>query len=100
MQKYRVDIPPSVINEIEHCAEFIAQDSVAAALRWYQGIEEKIQTLDINPARCPVAYESRFCDYEIRHLIFGDYRILFRIEGQIVQVLRVQHGARERTPVK
>ncbi len=99
MQTFKVNIPGYVIDEIEYYVDIIAEDSVDRALKWYQDIEDRIYTLDENPERCPVADESRFHDYEIRNLIFGNYRILYRLQGDIVQILHVKHGAQERQPV-
>ena len=67
----------------------------------YFAIHDKIQTLKESPNRCPMAFESRFYSYEIRNLIFGSYRVLFRVkeQEQTVQILHVTHGARERTPL-
>ncbi len=93
MQKYRVEISFSVYEELESYAHYIAQDSVSAALGWYERMEKKIETLEESPERCMVSKDSQYCDYEIRHLIVGNYRILFRIEGDVVKVLHVFHGA-------
>ncbi len=98
MPKFKVNIPHSVIDEIEYYVERIAEDSVTHAIKWYQEIEQKIYTLDEFPARCPIADENQFYDFEIRHLIFGDYRIIFRIEDTTVQILYVKHCAQERKP--
>lgn len=97
---YRVDIAPQAAKEIEEIYLYIAQDSLGTAMRWYFAIHDKIQTLKEFPNRCPMAFESRFYSYEIRNLIFGSYRVLFRVKEpeQTVQILHVTHGARERTP--
>lgn len=97
---YKVEIAPEAAKEIEDIYLYIAQDSLENAARWYFAIHDKIQTLKESPNRCPAAFESRFYSYEIRNLIFGNYRVLFRVreQGQAVQILHVKHGARERTP--
>ena len=100
MPIFKVDIPPNVENEIEHYVDVIAQDDVTAALNWYRGIEAQIYKLDQNPKRCPIAFESRFQEYEIRNLLFGNYRVLFRIENKTVQILHVKHGRMERKPLE
>ena len=100
MPSFKIKIPPHVENEIEHYVDVIAQDNVTAALNWYREIEAQIYTLDQNPKRCPVAFENRFHEYEIRNLIFGNYRVLFRIENKTVQILHVKHGKMERKPLK
>lgn len=100
MSNFKVNLPESVIDEIEHYFVYIAQDSIQNALNWYQDIEEKIYTLDEFPSRCPVAYEDRFHDFEVRNLIFGEYRIIFRIQDKTVQVLHVKHGRLKREPLQ
>ncbi|MCB9965313.1 MAG: type II toxin-antitoxin system RelE/ParE family toxin [Rhodospirillales bacterium] len=99
MQDFKVNIPPSVMEEIEHYVDDIAGDSVPNALKWYREIVEKIKSLNRFPSRCSYADETVFHDFEIRNLIFGNYRILFHIEGQTVQVLHVKHGKMKRIPI-
>ena len=96
MQTYNLEIPDTVFAELEEQAFYIAQDSVDAALKWYDLMEEKIQTLQTLPARCAVAEESRYVDFEIRQLIVGNYRVLFRIEGTTVKILHVRGSKQER----
>lgn len=96
MQKYNVDIPDTVFAELEEQAFYIAQDSVEAALKWYDLMEEKIQTLETLPPRCPIAEESRYFDFEVRQLIVGNHRILFRIVETTVKILHVRGSRQER----
>lgn len=96
MQKYNVEIPDTVFAELEEQAFYIAQDSVDAALKWYDLMEEKIQTLQTLPARCAVAEESRYFDFEVRQLIVGNYRVLFHIEGTTVNILHVRGSKQDR----
>lgn len=99
MRVFKVHISPTVETEIEHYVHEIAKDSVTRAVKWYGEIIDKIATLEKSPARCPFADEMAFHDYEIRNLLFGQYRILFHIKGQTVQVLHVKHGKMERRPL-
>jgi hypothetical protein len=57
---------------------------------------DKIYTLENLPTRCPIAPENDAFDVEVRQLLFGKYRILFWIDGRIVRVLHIRHGARRR----
>ena len=96
MPIYNVSIPPSVTVELEDNFDYIARDSITNAIRWYRNIQEKILSLNENPKRCPIAIESRYRNYEIRYLIVGQYRVLFRIQGDTVEILHVRHDSRER----
>jgi hypothetical protein len=65
-----------------------------AAERWYMVAMEKIYSLEHFPMRCPVARESEIVGVEIRHLLFGvsskhTHRVLYEIDGDVVNVLRV-----------
>lgn len=91
MKKYRIDTTHgSAETDIENIFNYIAVDSPQNAVKWYFDVKEKIQTLDTMPERCPVAPESRYVNFTVYHLIFGNYRILYRIEGNVVQLLYVR----------
>lgn len=55
-------------------------------------MREAIESLSMGPQRCPLAIENAFHDFEIRHLIFGNYRIVFRIVAETVQILHIRHS--------
>jgi plasmid stabilization system protein ParE len=92
MQSYNVDIPPIVIDKIKQQAHIIALDKPAAALAWYDTVFDKIFTLEAMPNRCPIAPENQFVTYEVRHLLIGQYRVLFRVVGDTVRVLDFKGG--------
>jgi plasmid stabilization system protein ParE len=46
------------------------------------------------PERCPSIPENDILGTEYRHMIFDDYRVVFRVSGRAVHVLRVVHGNR------
>ena len=56
------------------------------------------ETLARFPDGCSYALENEVVDFEVRQKLYGDYRILFTIEGDNVTVLTVRHAAR--LPVK
>ena len=97
MQSYNIDLPHSVRDIIREQALFIALDKPQAAFDWYDDIFEKLETLGSFPERCPKAPESQYFEFEVRHLIIGNYRILFRIIGDTVAILDFK-GGREYKP--
>lgn len=94
MTKFRVLTQPSAEANLKEAFSWIAQRAPLNAARWFHGIRAAISSLDSMPERCSVAPESPALGYEIRQLIFGNYRILFTIRGNAVHVLHVRHGAR------
>lgn len=93
-RKYRVEITKIAENGILTIFEYIQQDNPLAAIKWVKEIEQQINSLENFPKRCPVIPESEEIGREYRHLIYGNYRTIFRIQGQKVIIMRVIHGAR------
>jgi plasmid stabilization system protein ParE len=77
--------------------DYIARDSVSAALDWHTGIVEAIRTLRENPERCMLVPSDDILRIGLRRLLYGNYRILFTIcdQPRTVNVLHVRHGARQ-----
>lgn len=92
--RYRVTIHPMAAADLEGVFAWIAEQSPGNATRWYERLLEDILSLEHFPQRCPTAPESDRCGKEIRQLLFGDYRILFTIEGREVRILHVRHAMR------
>lgn len=80
--------------DIVEARDHIASDSPRAALTWVEEISRAIESLDRFPHRGAVIPEAEDLGRELRHLILGQYRLIYRIEGSTVWVLRVIHGAR------
>ena len=55
------------------------------------GLHEAIETLKEMPMRCLVVRQEEDFGYEVRRLLYRDYRILFRIVGRDVRVAHVRH---------
>jgi plasmid stabilization system protein ParE len=66
--------------------------------RWFVALRGTIASLANLPSRCALAPESRDSPVEVRQSLYGRrphvYRILFAIEGDVVQVLHIRHARR------
>jgi plasmid stabilization system protein ParE len=86
--------------DIAAAVTWLARNNAAAAARWRTGLFRIVENLETNPDRYPVADESADLGLDLRELLYGRqrgvYRILFTIEGQTVNVLRVRHAAQDR----
>ena len=94
MPKYRVEITKVAESDIKDIFRYIASDNPAAADHWVNEIERQIDSLEKFPSKCPIIPESQDLGKEYRHIIYGNYRTIFRIEGSRVFIMRVIHGAR------
>jgi plasmid stabilization system protein ParE len=92
--KYKVILTPEAIDQAEKAYRWIQKSSPQNAARWYNRLLDKIYTLEEFPTRCSIAPENDTFDVEVRQLLFGNYRILFWIDGRAVRVLHIRHGAR------
>jgi toxin ParE1/3/4 len=92
--KFRVRITRAAERDIEEAWSFIANDSAEEAERFVRRLEGQIETLETFPERCPLIPENEMLGTRYRHLLYGDYRSVFRIAGKTVYVLRVIHGSR------
>ena len=81
---------PLAIDRTTEIAEYIAQDNPSAALIWIETLFDKVQLLKSSPKSGRVVPETHRED--IRELIYGNYRIIYRVEKNKISVLIVRHG--------
>jgi toxin ParE1/3/4 len=93
-KKYRVDITAAAEADTAAIWDYIAQDNPEAATAFIVRLEEQIGTLERYPERCPLLPENDLLGTTYRHLLFGNYRTIFRIVDVRVIILRIIHGAR------
>lgn len=96
MKQYQVEIKPTAENDLETRYLQIAEDSPENAASWYLEMILAIEKLDVLAERCPIAPEDVDFEVGIRHLIVGNYRVLYVVTGNVVEVLHVRHGRQER----
>ncbi|MEK7823249.1 MAG: type II toxin-antitoxin system RelE/ParE family toxin [Nitrospirota bacterium] len=94
MRKYRVEITGIAESDIREIFEYISSDNKTAAIKWVEEIERQIDSLEKFPLRCAVIPEAQELGKEYRHILYGNYRTIFRTEGIKVIVMRVIHSAR------
>lgn len=91
MPDYRVVFTPAADDEIlksyEWGARFWGED---AAIKWLREVYSVVfRRLSQFPFSCSLAPEGFEIGREIRHLILGRYRILFKVKGDTVIVLQL-----------
>ena len=92
-RRFRVEITRAAERDVVGIYEYIERRSPEQAARWFTEIERQAQTLSQYPKQCPVIPEADDIGLEYRHLIWGVYRTVFRIQDNTVYVVRVIHGA-------
>jgi len=93
-KKFNVDITAVAEADVGEILEYIAQDDPDAATAFILRLEEQINTLERFPERCPLVRENELLGTTYRHLVYGNYRTIFKIIESRVIIMRVLHGAR------
>jgi plasmid stabilization system protein ParE len=73
-----VRIAIAALADVEEAVSWMQQRSPAAAARWYDALMATIATLESHPQRCPLAPESEDAGVEVRELLFGKRRGVYR----------------------
>lgn len=81
---------PLALERIKEISEYISRDNLSAAENWVLTIFEKVKKLQDFPQIGRVVPEVE--RQEIRELIYGKYRILYRISEDFISILTVRHG--------
>ena len=92
--KFQVRIAESAEKDIEEIWTYIAIDNPAQASKFILQLETQVTTIEKFPQRCSLIPENELLVTQYRHLLYGNYRTIFRISGKTVVVLRIIHGAR------
>ena len=87
---------PSALNDIDAIAEYIARDSVDRAALFVSRIVESTDQLQKFPLSGRVIPEIG--DKSCREILYGFYRIMYRVEDNDVWITGVVHGERDWKP--
>ena len=82
----------SAQDELNKILDYIAQDSFEYALTFYEQVHEKVHNLRYFPKIGRKVPELD--DTNIRELIFKNYRVIYRILEDKIQIIRIFHGSR------
>jgi toxin ParE1/3/4 len=95
---FQISIHSTAMRDINEYADYISQNSIDAALRFYESVSETTRMIAEHPARWP-RYEPadpRAGEIRRRAVIgFDKYLIFYRIGDDAVEILRVMHGSRD-----
>lgn len=89
---------PQAADDLEAITDFIAVDSPQYARLFTMDVLAAVERLAGFPNSGRVVPELN--DPAIREILFGSYRIVYRVKGDLVELLTVYHGARLLDPSK
>ena len=86
----KIQWSPLAVERIGEISDYIAQDSPMAAERWVLSIFDRVeQVKDFAKSGRSVPGINR---KDIRELIIANYRIIYRLEPNVVSILTVRHS--------
>jgi plasmid stabilization system protein ParE len=81
---------PLAIDRASEIAGYIAQDKPSAAESWINTVFCKVERLKSSPEIGRIVPEIN--NNYFRELIYGNYRIIYRIEKKQISILTIRHG--------
>jgi plasmid stabilization system protein ParE len=95
---FEVRITARAEQDAEEVLRYLEQQSAAASERWHSALTGAMESLAQYPERCGLAPEADELGFDLRQLLLGKrrsvYRILFVVEENTVHVLHIRHAAR------
>ena len=89
-EKYIVKITQTAENDLNEIILFIAKNNPQTAIKIMEKIRAKINTLDVFPNRgeyVPELFAKNIKEY--RQIIESPWRIIYKINGEVVNVLTI-----------
>ncbi len=89
----KIEWTEPAISDLESIKAYIAKDSEYYASRFVERIIQAVENLERFPEvgrKVPEAKEEN-----IRELLFHNYRIIYRVEKELILILSVIHGSRD-----
>jgi len=81
---------PLAIDRATEIADYIAQDKPSAAVKWINTIFSKVDQLASFPEMGRIVPEIE--NNQFREILYGNYRIIYRIEKKQISILTIHHG--------
>ena len=88
---------PLAVDRASEIAGYIAQDKPSAAEKWIKIVFSKVEQLKSSPEIGRIVPEIR--NNQFREIIYGNYRIIYRIEAEQISILTIRHG-KQLLPIK
>lgn len=86
----RIIWSPLAVDRASEIADYIAQDKPSAAEKWIDTVFSKVEQLKSTPEIGRIVPDID--DSQFRELIYGNYRIIYRIETKQISILTIRHG--------
>ncbi len=96
---YQVALADSAKADADQIYDWVIERAPLRGPEWFEELIDCLYSLEEQPNRCPLAREAEMAKRDIRCLLFGKHRVVYRILYQVdeprktVWVLHIRHGA-------
>lgn len=87
---------PLADEQVDEAVAYIAADDRTAALAWLEQLLERVRSLARFPDSGRIVPELQ--RDEMRELLVGSYRVIYRRKADLVEIAAIRHGARQLDP--
>lgn len=94
-RKYSIRILPVAEQDLNELVAYVAADNPKAALALAEKIEKSLNSLTKHPHLGRIPRDEDISRMGYRYLIVENYLIFYTMEGKIILVRRILHGARD-----
>jgi toxin ParE1/3/4 len=77
------------LTRVEECTDYIARDHIPTAIKWAREVFEQCQKLSNQPEKGRIVPEFR--RPEIREIIHGNYRLVYELKPNQIDMLTIWH---------
>jgi len=93
--KFNLKWTSPALDDLDEIIEYISKTNITYAIKIMDKIYEQVNKLDMNPEICRIVPELEKYGYLIyRQLVIDYWKIIFKIEGNIVYIMLVIDGRR------
>ena len=90
---YRIKWSPKAASHFEGICDYIAKDSKYYSVLFAKKVVVIVKSLPQFPKAGRIVPE--YNDENLREKIYGNYRIVYRIKEEIIEIVAICHGARQ-----
>ncbi len=90
---YRIKWSPKAAFHFEGICDYIAKDSKYYAVLFAKKVVAIVKSLPQFPKTGRIVPE--YNDENLREKIYGNYRIVYRIKEEVIEIVAICHGARQ-----
>ena len=84
------------LRRVSEIVEYISRDRPEAARKWAEGVFDLVDQLEKFPGQGRMVPEVG--RPSIREVIYGEYRVIYKVQAKAIGVLTVRHGRRRFDP--